>query len=186
MSDDSLLYFDTGVLLNILATERAGDILQAIPYRCAITEDLRNTSCFLESNTAVKVKEPEDRGQAAIANSAFCYINVHEFDKYSHKVMYIKFAQCVPERKASILTLVIINNAFLASDDLRTRRVLHGLFPDVSVISTLTLLHEWEKRCHVLDRVMQNVALNVQENAQFIPLESDPLLPWWKNIVGNT
>jgi hypothetical protein len=32
---------------------------------------------------------------------------------------------------------------------------------------------------------MQNVALTVQENAQFMPLESDPLLPWWKNIVGD-
>ena len=185
MSDDSLLYFDTGVLLNILATERAMEILQAIPYRCAITEDLRNKSSLLSSNILVKMKESEEQSQTVMANSALRYINIHKCNRFSHGVTFVNFARCVPEEKASLLTLVITNNAFLASDDLRTRNVLFEYFPNSSVISTLNILHEWEKRCHVSSKEMQNIALIVQENAQFTPLDSDPLLPWWKSIIGD-
>lgn len=186
MSDDSLLYFDAGVLLNILATEQAEDILQTIPYRCAITEDLKDISCFLEKNVAIKTKELDGKDQTiTTANLALHYINIHKFDRFSHRVMFVKFARHVPEKKASLLALVVTNNAFLASDDLRTKRVLRELFPEVPVISTLTILHEWEKQRCIPGRMMRNVALTVQEDAQFIPLDCDPLLPWWKSIVGD-
>src|SRR5947207_2116944 len=113
MSGDNLLYLDTGALLNILATDHAVDILQAIPYRCAITEEVKNTSLFFWNNTPTD-EPPTDRKQAPIKTLVYHnLIDIHQCDKKQHIATYVKLASHVPDKQASILTLVITKGATL-------------------------------------------------------------------------
>lgn len=183
MRGKKCLYFDIGVLLNLLVTARAKEIIRSLPYTCAIIEEIKNTPIFLWKSASSQ-ETPIERYSVSL--EAYIYehiIDVHRYDERRNLACYLQFASNVPTKQAALLTLVVTNRAVLVSDDVRTRTVLHTISPDTPLLSTLDILHLWQEYVVLSDDEMRAVSRTLQDQAQFIPLNDDPLLPWWKRIL---
>ena len=186
MNDSRTLYLDGGVLLNLCATGHAVEILRALPYQCAILEDICQTPLFLwtQSNGGEELLEREEIAIAPLVSAGV--LRVEHFEREQYKQAFVIFALRIRDRQAALLALVEQSDAALALDDKCTRRVLHRLAPHVLVISTLTCLYTWQMNVELPDGDLRAILIDVAHKAQFTPLDDDPLCGWWQRIVHMT
>ena len=184
MSEDTLLYLDKGVLVNLWATGHVIAILQAMPYRCAVIEEMYPSSLLLWA-TAQNDEEPVDREEVSVLSLVQSgMLELHSFQQEKYIQSYIPFAQHVPDTKAALLTLTTVQNGILASDDRRTRRIFRQFAPGATLLGTLSFLHAWQKQLTVGQADMQTIVRLIKQKAQFLPPEDDPLFPWWTELFA--
>jgi hypothetical protein len=183
MNEGSLLYIDRNMIANFWAAEHAREILLAQPYRCAILEEPSIVPLLLWSAKGSE-EEQTEREEVSIASlTQSGVLEAHQLQREHHVQTYIRFAQLISDKQAALFTLVVTQGALLASDDQRTRRIFRQFFPDISIMSTLTFFHTWQKHDHVDDTDLRKIGQIVEQRTQFLPPKDDPLLPWWRHLI---
>lgn len=184
MSEGNLLYIDKNMIANFWATEHAREILLAQPYRCAILDEPGIFPLLLWSEFGGE-EEPIEREEVSITSLIQSgLLEAHQLQREQHVQTYIRFAQHISDKQAALFTLVATQGALLASDDQRTRRIFRQLFPDISIMSTLTFFHTWQKHDHIDDTDLRKIGQVVERRTQFLPPKDDPLLPWWRSLMN--
>jgi len=169
--------------VNLWAAEYAREILLAQPYRCAILDEPSAVPLLLWPTNGSE-KELTEREAVSITSLIQSgVLEVHQLPKEQHAQIYIKFARYISDKQTALFTLVATQGALLASDDKRTRRVFRLFFPDSPILSTLTLFHTWQEHDHIDDTDLRKIGQMVEQRAQFLPPEDDPLFFWWRQLI---
>lgn len=179
-----LVYLDAGVLVNLCATKRADEILREGPYQYAIVGEMREEPLTYWAEALEPLAEPPQSERLPfdrlIQNNALA---LHPFSFEQCGETFIDFAVTFRDVQAMMLALAVTNHAAIATDDRYIRRELRRFVPTIPVLSTLSLLHAWQGKLHISDQDMQLLMQLIAKRAFFIPVEDDPLAPWWNRLV---
>jgi hypothetical protein len=164
---------DTCVLLNVLATDRVGEIVQIISPSRLICPGVSSESLYLRS------AEPDGPPQAVDLGPLFAQsvFTACPLAGNPEEELYVGYSLELDDGEAMSLAMAHARNLALATDDRKARRLAGETAPAISLISTPQIIRAWAE-----DRDPAEVATVIRAihgRARFCPSDDDPLAHWW-------
>jgi hypothetical protein len=173
------LIWDTCSLLNLVATNRAIDILSSMERQSYVPEKLlRDEILYLRpfesgDKNDLEAVAPQPLLAAGLLTPLVLSSEENE--------LYIDFASQVDDGEAQCLAIAVSRNYYLASDDGAAQRVAREWVPAIPVITTPEWLYAWLISTPDVD--CRTVVQTVTKRARFRPRRTSPLLTWWQNCL---
>jgi hypothetical protein len=171
----SEVYLDGGVLLNLSVLDQATEIFATLPVQCMIAPVMDTETYELGNEDephTITVHTFVTQGVMMIADP---------LQEEGQQLMLELACQGVRGSLAYLAAAATIQQAKLATDSNRSVQLLRQLLPQLPLLTTATLLHEWQQEQHIDEQSMLDVLHQVEERARFTPPEHDPLCAWWRH-----
>lgn len=173
MITDHPAVIDTCVLINLLATNRVGEIVETISPSRLVCPAVSNESLYLRS------AEPEGQKEAVDLTPLFSQ-NVFTCSPMEGNVeeeLYVGYSLELDDGEAMSLTIAHSRDIALATDDRKARRLATENAPGIPLLSTPQIIRAWaEGRDHA---EIASIIRAIHNRARFSPSEDDPLAQWW-------
>jgi predicted nucleic acid-binding protein len=177
---DSVAILDACVLINILASGRAEEILAQTNHRFGICTVVSAESIYLRAADSNAPPEEVKLDQFLKSRSLTVYGLVNDLDK----TRYVDYAAELDDGEAMSLALTVTRGFSLATDDRKARRVFLDEVKDPTrLLSTTQILRNWSKVANLRAGEIKNVLLAVSRRGRFSPRSDDPDFSWWSNAV---
>jgi hypothetical protein len=191
VSDESTLLLDACCAIILLASGRAEQILASLPHEPAVVPLVLEREVFyvdpepdegaaaepepgvIPSREEVRLKPLVERG----------VIRVLAPETEQEHALYVDLALELDDGEAMTGALAIHRNASLATDDRKAIRVLGAELPPERILRTSHLVKTWADAGAPIELVRQALR-HIENRASFLPPQDDPLLAWWKGVVG--
>ena len=164
---------DTCVLINLLATDRVGEIVQIISPCRLVCPGVSSESLYLRST------EPDGPPQAVDLGPLF-HQNVFALcllDGDAEEGLYVGYSLELDDGEAMSLAIAHSRNIALATDDHKARRLAAENAPGISLVSTPQIIRAWAADRDFAD--VASVVRAIHSRARFCPSDHDPFLEWW-------
>jgi len=164
---------DTCVLINLLATDRVGEIVQAISPCRLVCPGVSSESLYLRSTEPDGPPQPVDL-EPLFHQNVFtaCPLNSD-----AEEELYVGYSLELDDGEAMSLAIAHARNIALATDDHKARRLAEENAPAISLISTPQIIRAWAENRDPAD--VASVVRAVHSRARFCPSDHDPWLEWW-------
>lgn len=173
---------DTCCTLNLLATRRELEIVQALGIRLLHTPRT--------STEIISLSTPPDgdgrRGREPVSTAALQAADllvIRALDTDAMERALLSTAERLDEADASCVALAGVLGVPLVTDDRRERRVASELFPGIALVSTLDLLHDASLALGWDDDQLAAVAAELRWRGNFAPPRLDPRAPWYAALL---
>jgi predicted nucleic acid-binding protein len=175
-----LAVLDACVLINLLATGRAEEILSGSDHAFAICSVVRNESIYLRA--ADPSAPPEEVKLDGLVESG-C-LKVLGLSGNPEDALYIDYAGQLDDGEAMSLALAQSRGLFMATDDRKARRLFTEEVEDSRrLLSTAGILRSWSEKVG-LERVeLKKMLLDVSRRGRFFPQSGDPNFTWWSDAI---
>lgn len=164
LADGTLLFLDACCAINLLATNRAEEILRSLPLRFAVSQ-------------IVAEKEVRDIGTRMGQLEIFSIVTDEEADAF------VRFALELDVGEASVCALALVHAGAVATDDRKALRILSQAEVAVSAIQTPELLFEWARTTQASRAEVGQVVRAITEKAHFHPRKDAPHFLWWASFT---
>ncbi len=176
---------DACCTLNLLATGREQEILEALGMTIIVPERVRAEIRFLwtapdENN--VRHRVPVDI-ESLLTSGLFEIMQLAN-DQYVDA--FVEAAALITDSDASCIALAGVSGSPLISDDGKERRIARSLFPNIRLISTLELLNNASTALSWDQNTLVEVATSLRWRGNFAAPRKDPLAQWYTNLLRNT
>ena len=166
------IVFDADVLMNVLASECAAEILAASDLQPLVTPTVAREALFLYSNGRTeKVRIDIDAVEAAGIVQQIQLVEA-EFE------LLVQMASLVDDGEAEVISVAVNRTLAMATDDRRARNV--ALAAGARITGTPELLHRWQIEANVDNDRMGEVLRRITMRSRYRPAPSDPLFGWWQ------
>jgi predicted nucleic acid-binding protein len=172
---------DACVLLNLLATGRAGDLLRAL-----------DTSLIATPLAAAEVKylagAPDEEGRPTrqtvdlVELTAGGLLEVKAVPQTALE-LYVRCAAELHEADASGIALAVGVGVALATDDGLARKVAAREATDLELVGTLALVRKGSAALGIDREGLANLARNLRTRGNFLPPRHDPDREWYQGIL---
>lgn len=179
-TERTLIAIDADVLMNLLATGCAGDILLVLNTEAQVPPTVASEAIHLESNESdevgslreqIDLAELEQRG--VLSRTA---LSDQELD------LVIDLARTVDDGEAEVIAISLTRKIAAATDDRKARRI--ALQRGASLTTTAELLHRWHGTGGVDDARMSEILRRVTRRSRYRPRPEDSLFAWWMTLVA--
>ncbi len=164
-------------LLNLYATRRMQEMLQALSVRCVVAEAVVGEAVYVprggESADAAE-REPVDL-QPLISTGL---VEVWRPEKEAEYASFVSFAVDIDDGEAMACALALHRGAAVVTDDRKTVRILRNRVPQLAVFTTTQVLRFWAESIQLGNAALRAVLRDVEARARFVPGGHDPLQPW--------
>jgi hypothetical protein len=79
-----------------------------------------------------------------------------------------------------LATLASQDQSRLATDDPVSIDMMRTILPVVPLLTTPALVYEWQAVMKAPSKLVVEVVQQMEERANFAPIEQDPFYSWWK------
>ena len=179
MDRDVLL--DSSVLINVLATGRADEVLRIFPAGAGICAAVEGESLFLRGET------PADPPTRIILTPLIdCGMLLrHDVLNEAEQSLYVDLASELDDGEAMTIAIAHYRRFVAATDDRKARRVATQRFGnDLALLRTSDILFNWTQDAVLEKSTVQEILRRIERVAQFRPANDDPLREWWTSIAG--
>jgi hypothetical protein len=168
------------VLINILASGRAQEILTGSEYKFGICTVVSKESIYLR---AADPNAPPDTVELEpFVKSKSLTVYALSGDK--EQTLYIDYAADLDDGEAMTLALAFSRGFAVATDDRKARRIFLEDTGDVTrLLSTPQILKRWSPRAGLTAGELKKVLLEVSRRGRFSPPSGDPDFSWWSQAV---
>jgi len=198
MSKDSpgerLVFLDACCLINLFATGRAGEILQALPQRFAVAHYVAEEEVLEVGSNATEEDDPEGRVALRplisdlIENEVVTAFAVSSGEEQSELV---RFAVDLDDGEAHTCALAITRSVQVATDDKKAIRVFQAAWKETAagaiardpIVRTSELLFAWAERDQVSEADLVEIVRAVTRHATFLPPKGDPHFDRWMKLL---
>lgn len=191
---ERLVFLDACCLINLFATGRAEEILQALPQRFAVARYVAEHEVLeIDSNAAEEDNEGRrvslsPRISELVGKRLMTTLAVSSGDEQRELV---HFAVHLDDGEAHTCALAITSGAQVATDDKKAIRVLRAAWRDSAseredlepVLRTSELLFGWADRDRVPEHDLAVIVRAVARRATFLPPKSDPHFDRWMKLL---
>lgn len=178
----AVILLDTCCLLNLYATGRMAEILNALPERFAVVDHVVTESLYIRRSG-----EPDDEdGTEQVALQPLIdagLLEVLHVETDDEAASFVAFAAELDDGEAMTCALALHRNAIVATDDRKARRICSSLTPPLPVRTTATMIHVWANARQISAEVLRQILSDVRERARFAPGRHDPLHAWWHSVL---
>lgn len=171
--EPSRLVIDADVLMNIVATGRAHEILAA-GGGALLCPQVEAEVLYLEAEDEMSPPEPIDLGPL-IASGVLERVSMSR----SEVDRFVQFAAEVDDGEAQVIAVAVERAGLPATDDRRARRV--AMDRRHEVIGTPEMLKHWKDASGVGVEEVRVAIERVERRAHFRPRRDHPLAPWWED-----
>jgi len=173
---------DACVLLNLLATGRAADLLLAL-----------DSSLISSPLTTAQVRylagPPDEEGRPTrqpVDLVALRAAGLFEVKEVPHALLdlYIRCAADLHDADASSIVLAAGFGVPLATDDGLARKVASREAPELEVVGTLALVRKGTSAIGINDEHLVELARNLRLRGNFLPPRQDPDRDWYQKLLS--
>jgi predicted nucleic acid-binding protein len=97
--------------------------------------------------------------------------------------LYVAYALELDDGEAMSLAVAESRGLPLATDERKARRVVRDNCPQLPLISTAEVIHEWAQSREASEIVA--AVRSIHYRARFQPSDPDPLAPWWATLLNS-
>jgi len=174
-----VLLLDACVTINLMATDRLGEIAASLSLSFAVVEQVAAEVGHLrELIDGEVVVTPIDLHKQVAAGC----LNIVELSA-AELSTYVELAAIVDDGEAATIAIALHRGLPLATDDRKARRVCaeRGL---AEPRRTLDLLHAYADVAVPDSAACRDLLTVVRRRASFLPPRADPWHAWWSSHVG--
>jgi len=180
VSSQSVAILDACVLINILASGRAQEILTGSEYKFGICTVVSKESIYLR---AADPNAPPD----AVELDPFVktkHLTVYALTGDKEQTLYVDYAADLDDGEAMTLALAFSRGFTVATDDRKARRIfLEDTDDTTRLLSTPQILKRWSSRARLTGAELKKMLLDVSRRGRFSPHSGDPEFIWWSKAV---
>jgi hypothetical protein len=180
VSSRPVAILDACVLINLLATGRAQDIMSESGYQFGICSVVKNESIYLRATDSSA--PPEQVKLDPYVESS--RLTVYELSGDAEKELYVDYAAELDDGEAMSLALVCSRGFSMASDDRKARRLFMEEIPDLKrLLSTSQILKDWSEKIGLDPTELRQVLIEVSRRGRFFPNSGDAHFAWWSKAM---
>ncbi len=169
-------------LLNLYASRRMMEGLQAVPVRCVVVDIVVGEAGYVlrgGGGEDASEREPVDL-QPLVAQGS---LEVWQLETEAEYASFIGFAAEIDDGEAATCALALHRAGIIVTDDRKTHRIMARSVPEATVITTSQLLKYWADARRPDDTDLRAMLHDIQTRARFVPGKQDPLIAWWEALV---
>jgi hypothetical protein len=171
---------DACVLINILASGRAQEILTGSEYKFGICTVVSKESIYLR---AADPNAPPDTVELEPFVNSKC-LTVYGLSGDKEQTLYIDYAADLDDGEAMTLALAFSRGFTVATDDRKARRIFLEDTGDVTrLLSTPQILRKWFREADLTAGELKKMLLEVSRRGRFSSHSGDPEFTWWSKAV---
>jgi predicted nucleic acid-binding protein len=172
------VFLDACCVINLAATGRLAEILDAFPARFAVADRVLAESLFVRGPDIDREPWRKERVDVAslVESGALTLATATRDEEWAR---FVELAAELDDGEAMTATLAISWRAAVATDDRKAIRLLGSREPPVAVLTTSQIVKPWADARPASPRDLRAVLLAIQERASFLPSSRDPLRRWW-------
>jgi len=172
---------DACVLINILASGRARDILSSSELDFAISTIVSRESIYLRASDPKAPSVAENL--EALVQAQF--LRVVELSGDDEQSAYVNYAADLDDGEAMTLALAFSRGFLVATDDRKARRIfLKNAGDQTRLLSTPQILKSWTQRARLSSAEVKELLLEISARGRFSPHPTDPEHSWWSNAIA--
>jgi hypothetical protein len=171
-----LVLLDSSVLINLLATRQAGDILRVLSSGAGIRRAVEAEALFLRGENPSDV--PERVCLAPLIDAGV--LERFDLENDAEKAAYVDLAADLEDGEAMTLAIAHGRGLATATDDRKARRIAAERYgKSLALVRTTEILRAWVQVSSVDDATLRGVLNRIESIARFRPANDDPLRDWW-------
>ena len=179
---ETRVLLDACCLINLLATGRIAEILDALPYRFGVSELVAEKEVLGLAPSQEAAGDPSPTPRDLLASLVRAdLLEVLALRTAEEASAFVRFATALDDGEASVCALAVVEGAAIATDDRKAIRLLGEWAPEVRVIQTPELLFEWAIATNQQSAEIRRVLTAVRERARFVPRKGSPGAEWWRS-----
>ena len=180
MSSRPVAILDACVLINLLASGRAQDIMSVSEYQFGICSVVKNESIYLRSTESSAAPEEVKLDPYVECGS----LTVYELSGDAEKELYVDYAAELDDGEAMSLALVYSRGFSIASDDRKARRLFMEEIADSKrLLSTSQIVKGWSEKAGLDPGDLKQVLTEVSRRGRFFPNSGDAYFAWWSKAM---
>ena len=177
-----IVIVDACVLLNLLASEKAEDILHAFDHQYLISEKAAEESLFLR----VEDSDPNPFKQVTLDNLVqIGLLKLCAPENLVEDAHYVNLAsELRGDGEAMSIAIAHARGYKIATDDRKARGVFLKTTQDTSRLHyTSDLVRAWAEKEAIATLQLQETLLKIRQRATFFPPKRDPNHAWWMRFL---
>ena len=179
-----LLITDTSVLLNLLATECAEEILAASDCQFLVCKNVLDEALILRDRETLKVV-PVDLTDL-LAKNLLQVVDLETDEEFELLADYSALMGKGGQGEAMCFALSEGRDLPVAIDDERAVKRARRRFPKIVSITTPSMLRQWESKSQIPPEKMKTILLRIQRWANYYPGASHPDYDWWQATLARS
>lgn len=181
-SSQRFILLDACCVLNLYATRRIREILEAIPVRFAVAERAAAEALFVRrGGSGDDASEQDPVNLQPLVTGGL--LEILHLETETEMASFVQFAAELDDGEAMTCALAVHRSATVATDDRKARKVLNARAPGVHIHSTAEIIKRWAEAKQVPEPSLKRVLADVLERARFTPSRHDPLQAWWEETI---
>lgn len=179
---DRLALLDSSVVINVLATGQAVEVLRVLRAGVGICAGVDDEVLFLRGEAP---SDPPER----ICLSRL--VDAGVLERFSlagsaEVASYVDLAADLDDGEAMTIAIAAQRGFAVATDDRKARRIAMERYGDALVlVRTTDVLRAWVLDSYLDDVTVRAVLNRVESIARFRPANDDPLRDWWAEAVSS-
>ena len=168
--------FDASVLINLLASQRAEDIIRSLGVPACICPAVLEETMYVRSEVAGEPPRQVRIDQFLEAG----VLEEVDLNDDKERELYIEYSMGLDDGEAMTIALAENRCLAVATDDKKARRFAQRDGSSVaSVISTPMLIRHWADVKRPSVEALRLAINRIEHLARFRPDTADPLRQWW-------
>lgn len=183
VSTQDCIIMDACCVISLYATGRMGEIL------CTISETVSVANYVKEKESLTVYDGPpgDERSNKKAINldpliAESLLTEIHPSG--DELKTFVRLASEVDDGEAYTGAIAIHRNWALATDDIKSIRVLSSDPSKVTILSTLDLVKHWVDVTNPPAKVVHETLMNIRVRASYEPHKSHPLYDWWEAHIS--
>jgi predicted nucleic acid-binding protein len=177
----SLLITDTSVLLNLLATQCAEEILSGTKWRFFVCKSVLEETLILRDRETQEIV-PVDILDL-LSKNLLQVVESETDDEYELLADYSAMMGKGGHGEAMCFALSESRSLPVAIDDERAVKRAKRRFPKIVTLTTPAILRHWVGNSQVSPEKIQGILLRIQRWANYRPGTNHPDYSWWQSIT---
>ncbi len=177
-----LIVIDTCCTLNLLATRRAREIVQALKIQLLDTPQVRVEALMLwtpPDSDGQRSKEPVSADVLRLAG----HLEMRSLTDDATLEAFVDAAARINDADASCIALAGVLKVPLMTDDRKERRIARELFPSIELVSTLDVVADAARALAWSEAELSKIGSDLRWRGNFAPPRNDPRCRWYEKLL---
>jgi hypothetical protein len=173
------MILDSCVLINLIASEEAEDILRSTGKECRICIVVEKESFYLRPDDPQEELFDSVQLDPLISSGRLILCDI---EGIREATLYIDYASRLDDGEAMSLAIAESRGYVLATDDRKARRIfLEAVGDSKRLISTSDLVRNWAETQSISAARLKTALIRIRNRANFFPSRKDPNSTWWSD-----
>ena len=170
------VFLDCSVLLSILATNRAGEVLRIFGAGVGVCSAVVAETLFLRGENPSDA--PERVTLDPVINAGL--LQRHELAGDTEQALYVQLAADLDDGEAMTLAIAYRRGLTAAIGDRKARRIAREqLGEELLLLRTTEIVHAWLETAQIDKTIAGKLLRRIESIARYRPANDDPLREWW-------